>query len=63
MGADKIKKEIDDLLVKIEDEQELSLVLSYVQELQSKKATHDKLMAIANKVIEENKNLLKRLAE
>ena len=30
MGDERIKKEIDDLLVKIEDEHELSLVLSYV---------------------------------
>lgn len=63
MGADKIKKEIENLLVEIKDEQELELVLAYLLELQKKKSAHDRLMALADKVIAENENLLKRLAE
>ncbi|MCC6411181.1 MAG: hypothetical protein IT270_05960 [Saprospiraceae bacterium] len=63
MGADKIKKEIESLLVEIKDEQELELVLTYLQELQQKKSTHEHFMALANKVIAENENLLKRLAQ
>lgn len=63
MGADKIKKEIENLLVEIKDEQELELVLTYLKDLQMKKAIHDKFMTFADQVIEENKNLLKRLAE